>query len=71
MAEAALQDCVGTVVEGRHVAASADPDALRSRSSGQLLVRSGVVPGHRMSFISRSIFLNKNLRFLIPVVLHI
>jgi hypothetical protein len=27
VAEAALQDCVGTVVEGRHVAAAADPDA--------------------------------------------
>ncbi len=33
VAEAALQDCVGTVAEGRkgrHVATAADPDALRS-----------------------------------------
>ncbi len=38
VAEAALHDCVGTVVEGRHVAAAADPDALRSpQLLGQVL----------------------------------
>ncbi len=38
VAEAALQDCVGTVVDGRHVAAAADPDAFRGpQLLGQVL----------------------------------
>ncbi len=58
VAEATLEDGVGAVVEGqegRRVAASADPDAVRGpqlpgQVLWQLLVRCSVVPGHRKIF---------------------
>jgi hypothetical protein len=58
VAEAALQDFVGAVVEGqegRHVGAAADPDTFRGpqllgQVLWQLLVSSGVEPGQRMIF---------------------
>jgi hypothetical protein len=58
VAEAALEDGVGAVVEGRegrHVAAAADPDQVRGpqllgQVLWQLLVRCSVVPGHRNVF---------------------
>ncbi len=58
VAEAALEDGVGAVVEGRkgrRVAAAADPYSVRSpqllrQVLWQLLVRCSVVPGHRNVF---------------------
>ncbi len=38
VAEAALQDCIGAIVEGRHVATAVDPDAFRGpQLLGQVL----------------------------------
>ncbi len=55
MAEAALQDSVEVVVEGRHVAAGPGQDAFGGpQPLGQVLwqlpICSSVVPGHRMIF---------------------
>jgi hypothetical protein len=53
--EAALEDGVGAVTEGRRVAASVDPDTVRGlqllgKVLWQLLVCFSVVPGHRKIF---------------------
>ncbi len=64
VAEAALEDGIGAVVEGREgrgMAASAKTDAVRGpQLQGQLLVRCSVVPGHRKIF---SNFVNLNNKF--------
>ncbi len=65
VAEAALEDGIGAVVEGREgrgVAALAKTDTVRGpQLPGQLLVRCSVVPGHRKIF---SNFVNLNNKFI-------